>query len=62
MAEYRASSGALVFVPTPDMERQMEQQSQDLRNSIKLKQDLEDVAKMKEELAGLLTKLKEPTT
>ncbi|ASR78984.1 hypothetical protein AARONPHADGERS_121 [Bacillus phage AaronPhadgers] len=62
MSEYRAASGALVFVPTAEMERQMEQQNQDLRNSIKLKQDLEDVAKMKAELEELLKKAKESTT
>ncbi|AMW62343.1 hypothetical protein HONESTABE_115 [Bacillus phage HonestAbe] len=62
MSEYRAASGALVFVPTAEMERQMEQQNQDLRNSIKLKQDLEDVAKMKAELEALLKKAKESTT
>ncbi|AHZ10129.1 hypothetical protein NIGALANA_118 [Bacillus phage Nigalana] len=62
MSEYRAASGALVFVPTAEMERQIEQQNQDLRNSIKLKQDLEDVAKMKEELAEMMRKMKESTT
>ncbi len=62
MTEYRASSGALVFVPTAEMERQIEQQNQDLRNSIKLKQDLEDVAKMKKELEEMMKKVKESTT
>ncbi|OTZ58485.1 hypothetical protein [Bacillus thuringiensis] len=62
MAEYRAASGALVFVPTAEMERQMEQQNQDLRNSIKLQKDLEEVAKMKAELAEMMKKMKESTT